>query len=131
MCKSIVSSTAIPFCIFWADLYASYIAYTHINSHNTNPININIRTPEIIAATNKINDGTTTVELTGGTITGIYEDDEVLYEIPTEGIVADANPGTGKAVTISPITLSGADAANYTLVQPTGITVDILSPTLT
>jgi hypothetical protein len=40
-------------------------------------------------------------------------------------LFADKNVGTGKAVTVSGYTLSGADAANYSIVQPTGLSADI------
>src|SRR5207237_10761101 len=38
--------------------------------------------------------------------------------------------GPGKAVTVSGYTLSGADAGNYTLVQPTGLTANITAASL-
>jgi hypothetical protein len=38
---------------------------------------------------------------------------------------ADANAGTGKPVTVTGCALSGNDAANYTLAQPTGLTANI------
>ena len=42
----------------------------------------------------------------------------------------DKNVGTGKAVTVSGYTLSGADAGNYTLVEPTGLTANITPASL-
>ena len=41
------------------------------------------------------------------------------------GTFADKNIGTNKAVTASGFGLSGADAGNYTLAQPTGLTANI------
>src|SRR5205807_933484 len=46
------------------------------------------------------------------------------------GTFANANVGSAKAVTVSGLTLSGADAANYTLVQPS-TTADITAATVT
>src|SRR6185436_16383437 len=46
------------------------------------------------------------------------------------GAFANANVGTAKSVTVSGLTISGADAANYTLTQP-ATTADISAATLT
>ncbi len=43
---------------------------------------------------------------------------------------ADKNVGTGKAVTVTGLTLGGADAGNYTLVSPTGLTANITPASL-
>ena len=45
-------------------------------------------------------------------------------------VFGSKNVGTGKAVTVSGYTLSGADAGNYTLVQPTGLTANISAASL-
>ncbi len=45
------------------------------------------------------------------------------------GTFSDKNVGTGKAVAVSGLTLSGADAGNYTLTQPTGLSADITPAT--
>src|SRR5207247_11052471 len=46
------------------------------------------------------------------------------------GTFANANVGAAKLVTVSGLTLNGADAANYALTQPTA-TADITAATLT
>src|SRR5207249_9536760 len=46
------------------------------------------------------------------------------------GAFADKNVGTAKVVTVSALTISGADAANYSLTQPT-TTADITKAALT
>ncbi|MBO5099165.1 MAG: S-layer homology domain-containing protein, partial [Clostridia bacterium] len=84
-----------------------------------------------LAATNRVTDETTVVALTGGVLDGIVEGDNVYATMPTEGTIADTLSGNNKVVTIAEITLLGADAANYTLVQPTGITVNIYAPAAT
>jgi len=43
---------------------------------------------------------------------------------------ADKNTGTGKAVTVSGYGLTGADAGNYNVVQPTGLTAEIAKANL-
>ncbi len=65
----------------------------------------------------------TTVELTGGTLVGIVPDDDVVLILGI-GTIDDADIGNGKAVTTN-ITLSGTDAGNYILTQPTDIKVNI------
>jgi len=47
------------------------------------------------------------------------------------GLFADKNVGTGKAVTVSGYTLSGTDAGNYSILQPTGLSADITAAALT
>jgi len=65
----------------------------------------------------------TTVELTGGTLVGIVPDDDVVLILGI-GTIDDANIGNDKAVTTN-ITLSGTDAGNYIITQPTDIKVNI------
>ena len=74
-----------------------------------------------ITANNKTYDGTTTATLNGSGATihsvdggnGIINGDVVT--VSASGSFADANVGTGKTVTISGITLGGANAGNYKL----------------
>ncbi|WP_380941875.1 YDG domain-containing protein, partial [Sphingomonas floccifaciens] len=69
---------------------------------------------------NKVYDGTTQATLTGGTITAFGADVVTLTQ--GAGVFADKNAGTGKSVTVSGYALTGADAGNYTLTQPTSLT---------
>jgi hypothetical protein len=86
-----------------------------------------------VTAANRAYNGTKTVDLAGGALSGIKtnEDNNNAQDVVTldaskaAGTVADAGAGTGKAVTVTGYALSGKDAANYTLEQPTGLTVDI------
>lgn len=76
-------------------------------------------------------DGTTSIAVTGGTLNGVVgEDDVTLGEAP-EGTIENADAGNKKAVTVTGYEISGADAGNYTLVQPTDVTVNILKKELT
>jgi hypothetical protein len=75
-----------------------------------------------IIANNKPYDGTTTatLNLSGATLNGTISGDTVtLTTAGTTGAFSDASVGQGKTVTISGLSVSGADAGNYFLTQPT------------
>ena len=76
-----------------------------------------------VQAVDRPYDGTSRVGLTGGTLSGVRFGDDVSFVLG-EGEMADAAEGSGKPVTTA-IALTGAKAGNYTLTQPTGLTVDI------
>ncbi|WP_246038936.1 beta strand repeat-containing protein [Peristeroidobacter soli] len=79
-------------------------------------------------ANGRVYDATTSVALntSGSQLSGVLLSDAVsLVSTSATGRLADKNVGTAKAVTVSGFTIGGADAANYTLLQPTGLTVDI------
>jgi endonuclease YncB( thermonuclease family) len=81
-----------------------------------------------IAAVDREYNGLTSVAYTGGTLNGVFGSDTVSFT-GTASVVtktAEAN----KPVTFA-LTLNGAQAGNYTLTQPTGITVSIATKTLT
>lgn len=67
------------------------------------------------------------VTLTGGTLSGVLPGDTVTIDLTNaKGKMANANAGTGKAVTVTGVALGGTDKGNYRLKeQPTGVTVDI------
>jgi uncharacterized repeat protein (TIGR02543 family) len=78
------------------------------------------------AATSRAYNGTTTVAVTGGSLQGVVGTDEVtLVSTNAAGSVTSADAGAEKAVTVTGYTLDGAAAGNYTLTQPTGLTVFI------
>ena len=79
------------------------------------------------AASNKVYDGTTTATITG-TLSGVVGGDVVT--LSPAGTFASSSVGAGIAVT-STSTLTGANAGNYTLTQPTGLTANITAATLT
>ena len=84
-----------------------------------------------IAAQNKVYDGTDTAELTGGTLNGVAEGDNVQLDMTgVTAKFADKAVGTNKAVTVTgSFRLTGEDAYKYTLTQPTsaelGLTASI------
>ncbi|MGH8199616.1 MAG: YDG domain-containing protein [Steroidobacteraceae bacterium] len=81
-------------------------------------------------AANRVYDGTTTASLSGATLAGIIGGDTVTLGNDTTGTFATKNVANGIGVSTS-MTVGGADAGNYTLIQPTGITADITPATLT
>jgi hypothetical protein len=75
-----------------------------------------------ITANNKAFDGNTTATLNtaGATLVGVFSGDSVtLNSAGAVGTFANAGPGTNIPVTITGLTLSGAQAGDYTLTQPT------------
>ena len=74
-----------------------------------------------ITANDKVYDGNTTATLntSGATLVGAVSPDVVtLNTAGATGAFADPGVATGKTVLVSGLTLSGADAGNYTLIQP-------------
>ena len=67
------------------------------------------------------------VTLTSGALYGVLTGDTVTIDLTNaKGKMANANAGTGKAVTVTGVALGGTDKGNYRLKeQPTGVTVDI------
>jgi MBG domain (YGX type)/YDG domain/Secretion system C-terminal sorting domain len=80
-------------------------------------------------AADKSYDGTTDATISGATLEGIVGSDDVALANDATGTFATANSGTDISVTTE-MTLTGADAGNYTLVQPT-LTATIIGITLT
>ena len=71
------------------------------------------------------------VTLTSGALYGVLTGDTVTIDLTNaKGKMANANAGTGKAVTVTGVALGGTDKGNYRLKeQPTGVTVDIAQAT--
>jgi hypothetical protein len=87
-----------------------------------------------ISANNKVYDGTTAATISSNNVVlvGIVGADTV--NLLTNGYTANfasANVGTGIAVTVNGLSLSGASATNYTLTPPAGLTANIMPATLT
>jgi hypothetical protein len=86
-----------------------------------------------VSAVSKVYDGTTTVNLSGGTLEGAVAGDSITLTTPT-GSFNDKNVGTAKPVTVSGLALSGADVGNYLLSNTTAnfsATADITARPLT
>ena len=87
-----------------------------------------------VAANSKTYDHTTaaTLDTSSAVLVGVINSDDVsLDDSAYSADFSDANAGTGILVTVSGLALSGADAGNYTLTQPTGLTADITPASLT
>src|SRR5262249_41852654 len=75
-----------------------------------------------ITANDKVYDATTsaTVNTASAALVGVISGDTVtLNGASASGAFADKNVGSAKTVNVSALSLSGADANNYTLAQPT------------
>lgn len=98
-----------------------------------------IITPRTITATgvvadNRVYDGTTTATLTttGAVLNGLVLGDSAALDAASySALFGDKNVGGGKAVSVSGLGLSGADAGNYILTQLTGLTASITPRPLT
>ena len=71
-------------------------------------------------------DGNNTANLTGGTLTGKVGSDSVSVSSIT-ATYDNKNFGTGKTITISAVTLGGADASNYTVTVPFTISTGVIT----
>lgn len=81
-----------------------------------------------VLAGNKTYDGTTTatLDISQALLFGEVAGDSVALDLSAaRGDYASANVGAGQVITASGFTLSGASAANYTLVQPRGLSGSI------
>ncbi len=77
-----------------------------------------------MTAADKVYDANTSasIQATGATLVGVLSGDTVsLNASAATGAFADKTAGMGKPVNISGLALSGADAGNYSLNQPTAI----------
>ncbi len=75
-------------------------------------------------AADKVYDGNRNAALSNALLSGVLGTDSVVLGNDTTGLFNTKNVGTNKPVSTS-MTISGTDAGNYTLVQPTGITANI------
>ena len=100
--------------------------YTLASTTATTTANITPRTLTVSATgLNKVYDGTTvaTVSLTDNRVAG-----DVFTDADTSASFTDKNVGTGKSVTVAGITITGADAGNYTLASTAATTTANITP---
>ncbi|HPR31217.1 MAG TPA: YDG domain-containing protein, partial [Prolixibacteraceae bacterium] len=81
------------------------------------------------SAQDKEYNGSASAVLIGATLNGAVEGDDVDLANYTSGTFAQITPGTDIPVTPA-MTLTGTDAGNYTLTQPSGLQADITTKTL-
>ena len=84
-----------------------------------------------VAAQNKVYDTTVNAALVGTATVAPLASDAVTLGGSALAAFADKHAGSNKAVTVSGYTLQGADAGNYVLQQPAGLTANIAAATLT
>ena len=81
-----------------------------------------------VKANSKTYDGglSATLDTSDAALSGVADEDKVnLDKTVASGVFLTKTAGDGKDVTVSGFTISGDDAGNYTLHQPTGITTKI------
>ena len=78
-----------------------------------------------VGAQNKVYDTTRTATLTGTAVVAASGTDDVTVGGTGAGLFVDKNVGTSKAVSATGYTISGTDAGNYNVLQPTGVAADI------
>ncbi len=105
-------------------------------SMNTATANITAKNLTIsgTVADNKPYDGNAdaTVNFDGASLSGVVEGDTVKIDSSRYfASFADKNVGTGKAVTVTGVALGEADAGNYTVSQPSGLTANITAKAVT
>jgi hypothetical protein len=86
--------------------------------------------PLVVVGTRTSNrpyDGTVNDTLSGATLTGVLGQDSVTLGNGSVGYFNDPAVGFNKPVATA-MTASGADSGNYVLVQPSGLTADIIAP---
>ena len=78
-------------------------------------------TASLTGSVSKTYDGTTAVALAASnyTLSGIVSGDTVALNDPASGTFDTKDAGSGKTVTVTGVTLTGADAGNYTLASGT------------
>ncbi|MBB5369149.1 MULTISPECIES: YDG domain-containing protein [unclassified Janthinobacterium] len=94
-------------------------------------------TPKVLAvigqvASNKVYDGNTVAQLSGGSLIGLVGDETLSIGGQTANF-GDKNAGNAKTVTVSGTTLldGSGSASNYTVTNPTGLTASITPKALT
>ena len=87
----------------------------------------------IVAIDDKEYDGTTVASISLARLVGVIAGDEVrIDELPNAVNFLTANAGTAIAVTYTgSFLITGTDAANYTTLQPTDLSADILTKEIT
>ncbi|MEO8155567.1 MAG: YDG domain-containing protein, partial [Rhizobacter sp.] len=83
-----------------------------------------------VAASSRAYDATTTAALTGTAVVSALLSDDVSVSGAGAGVFANKNAGTNKAVTVTGYSLGGADASNYSVVQPVGLTANVTAANL-
>jgi len=78
-----------------------------------------------VSVANKVYDGARTASLSGGDVQVFGNDGVTLVKTAATGTFDTKDAGSAKLVTATGYILSGLDASNYALIQPTGLIADI------
>ena len=84
-----------------------------------------------LAGQNRVYDGTIDAQMVGNALIAVLGEDDVSLQGSGLAQFADKNTGSDKAISVSGFALSGAEAGNYQLLQPTGLSADITARPLT
>lgn len=85
-----------------------------------------------LSGVGRVYDGSTTVSVAGTpSLVGVESSDDVALTGTAVFALNNKNVGVNKAITVTGFELAGADATNYTLTQPTGLTATISTPSVT
>jgi len=98
--------------------------YEGSTGSGTLTVNPKVLTIISVTANNRIYDTTTTAALNTGSaaLSGVVSGDSVTLDVSgAMGSFSNANIGTGKTVITAGFTISGVDAGNYSLTQPTAV----------
>ncbi|WP_172637512.1 YDG domain-containing protein, partial [Sediminibacterium salmoneum] len=121
--------TATGFSLSGADAAKYSVTQPTIPNADITAINLTITG---LTATSRAYNGLTTATLAGtAALSGVVSGDVVTIDAVGTASFADKTVGTAKPVTVIGYTINGADAANYTLIQPAGLTADITAINLT
>jgi filamentous hemagglutinin family protein len=104
---------------------------TYANNTTSTVTAANLAVTGVSAVGTRVYDGTPAAMLAGTAAVTALGSDVVSLGGVGAGVFADRNVGTAKAITVSGFSLSGADAGNYSLVQPSGLTANVTSAALT
>lgn len=78
-----------------------------------------------LKAADKEYDGNTGATVSGGTLNGIVNGDDVSADMPASGTFADKNAGEGKTVTVTTPALTGDKSGNYEIKSVNAMTASI------
>ncbi|TWT98970.1 YDG domain-containing protein [Neorhodopirellula pilleata] len=84
-----------------------------------------------VTADDKVYDSTTSATLSGTATADTFSGDDVSIQTNYIANFATKDVASGQTVTVTGFDLSGADASNYALSQPTGLSADITPAPLT
>jgi filamentous hemagglutinin family protein len=106
----------------------TFAGATSASNYTVNPLALAVAG---VTANNKVYDGTTAATLSGTASVSALGGDTVTLIGASTAAFADMDVANSKAVTVSGYALSGADAGNYSVVQPSGLSANITPAPLT